>query len=118
VVVPHDVNAEALRGGDFPFEIVADHPGLGGRDAEGALDLGRAPLGLAPFLGNRSPSYGSPPNGASGRNRPTNSSAPRRVIGHRKAFARRMHRHIQLRRATELGGRYDVRPPHSIVRQR
>ena len=33
-VDPDRVDAEALRRHDFPFQIVADHPGLGRGDAE------------------------------------------------------------------------------------
>ena len=33
-VVPDRVNAEALRADDFPFEVVADHPGLLRPDSE------------------------------------------------------------------------------------
>src|SRR4029079_2034811 len=34
-VDPDRVDAETLRGYNFPFQIVADHPGLGRGDAEG-----------------------------------------------------------------------------------
>ena len=58
-IVPDCVNAEALRGDDFPFEVVADHPGVVRADSErfhrmivGPL-LGLAETVLALDLANR-----------------------------------------------------------------
>jgi hypothetical protein len=47
-VVPDCVNAEALRGDDFPFEVIADHPGLVRANSEHFHRMGVGPfLGLA-----------------------------------------------------------------------